>query len=100
MSRAVTPAAPAGTDAGCEACLRTGGRWVHLRRCLTCGHVGCCDSSEGRHATRHFDETGHPVMASAEPGENWQWSYPEKAYVQAAGGGPAASQACPDVCQG
>ena len=62
---------------GCEECLLTGGTWVHLRRCLTCGHVGCCDSSEGQHATRHFLETGHPVMASAEPGETWCWSYVE-----------------------
>ena len=68
--------------AGCEACLRTGGRWVHLRRCLTCGHVGCCDSSEGRHATRHFHDTGHPVIESAEPGESWRWSYRERAYCE------------------
>ncbi len=69
------PAEPA-----CEACLRTGGRWVHLRQCLTCGHVGCCDSSPGRHATRHFEETGHPVIASIEPGERWRWSYLLQAY--------------------
>ena len=73
------PDSPA-EHAVCEACLRTGGRWVHLRRCLTCGHVGCCDSSEGRHATRHFHGTGHSIMASAEPGESWCWSYPRKAY--------------------
>ena len=60
---------------GCEECLRLGMRWVHLRVCLTCGHVGCCDSSPGRHATRHFHTTGHPVMASMEPEEHWAWCY-------------------------
>ena len=60
---------------GCEACLRSGGRWVHLRMCLTCGTVGCCDSSPNRHATAHFHETGHPLMRSAEPGEDWSWCY-------------------------
>src|SRR6476620_734082 len=53
---------------GCEECLKSGMRWVHLRLCLTCGHVGCCDSSPGRHATRHFHQTGDPVVASWEPG--------------------------------
>ena len=60
---------------GCEECLRDGGRWVHLRQCLTCGHVGCCDSSPGKHATAHFHAAGHPVMRSAEPGEGWGWCY-------------------------
>jgi uncharacterized UBP type Zn finger protein len=60
---------------GCEECLRQGTKWVHLRLCLSCGHVGCCDSSPGRHATRHFRETSHPVMASLEPGERWAWCY-------------------------
>ncbi len=60
---------------GCEECLATGQRWVHLRLCLTCGHVGCCDSSRGKHATKHFHATGHPVMKSAETGENWGWCY-------------------------
>jgi len=63
------------TPEGCEECLRDGTRWVHLRLCLTCGHVGCCDSSVGRHATGHFHETGHPVMRSFEPGEAWRWCY-------------------------
>ncbi len=67
--------------AGCETCLRTGGQWVHLRRCLACGHIGCCDSSWGRHATRHFQDTGHALMASAEPGESWRWSYVDETYV-------------------
>jgi uncharacterized UBP type Zn finger protein len=60
---------------GCEECLASGGRWVQLRECLTCGHVGCCDSSPGRHATEHFRATGHPVMTSAEPGDTWAWCY-------------------------
>jgi hypothetical protein len=60
---------------GCEECLTSGGAWVHLRLCLTCGHVGCCDSSKGKHATKHFHTTGHPIMKSAEPGENWGWCY-------------------------
>jgi CPA1 family monovalent cation:H+ antiporter len=63
------------TPEGCEECLRDGTRWVHLRLCLSCGHVGCCDSSVGRHATQHFHETGHPVMRSFEPGEAWRWCY-------------------------
>ena len=60
---------------GCQECLKLSGRWVHLRLCLTCGHVGCCDSSPGKHATQHFHETTHPVMASYEPGESWGWCY-------------------------
>ena len=61
--------------AGCEDCLRTGGKWLHLRICLTCGHVGCCDSSPNRHATAHHRETSHPIMRSLEPGEGWSWCY-------------------------
>ncbi len=63
------------TPNGCEECLRDGTRWVHLRLCLTCGHVGCCDSSVGQHALGHYDETQHPVMRSIEPGEAWRWCY-------------------------
>jgi Na+/H+ antiporter len=63
------------TPDGCEECLRDGTTWVHLRLCLTCGHVGCCDSSEGQHADRHYDETEHPVMRSFEPHEAWRWCY-------------------------
>lgn len=63
------------TPEGCEECLAAGGRWVHLRRCLSCGHVGCCDSSPGKHATAHFRATGHPVVRSYEPGEIWRWCY-------------------------
>ena len=60
---------------GCQDCLATGGWWVHLRVCLTCGHVGCCDSSPGKHATGHFRATGHPIITSAEAGETWVWCY-------------------------
>jgi uncharacterized UBP type Zn finger protein len=67
---------------GCEDCLREGTQWVHLRVCLTCGHVGCCDNSPRRHATAHFHETEHPLISSAEPGEEWSWCYlDEKAFV-------------------
>jgi uncharacterized UBP type Zn finger protein len=67
--------------AGCEDCLRTGDRWVHLRLCLTCGHVGCCDSSPNRHATAHVNETGHPIVQSFEPGEDWRWCYIDRRMV-------------------
>jgi uncharacterized UBP type Zn finger protein len=69
----VTPT-PARTQA-CEECLKLGMEWVHLRLCLECGHVGCCDSSPGRHATAHFHRSHHPVMASFEPGEQWAWCF-------------------------
>jgi uncharacterized UBP type Zn finger protein len=61
--------------AGCEECLQLGMRWVHLRMCQACGHVGCCDNSEGKHATAHHQQTGHPIIRSAEPGEDWSWCY-------------------------
>ena len=63
---------------GCEECLRLGERWVHLRICLSCGHVGCCDTSKNKHATAHFHATAHPIMRSLEPGEFWGWCYPDK----------------------
>lgn len=66
---------------GCEECLRTGEQWVHLRVCLTCGHVGCCDTSKNKHATAHFRETAHPVMSSIEPGEDWAWCFVDEEYV-------------------
>jgi len=62
---------------GCVECLEIGGRWVHLRRCVTCGHVGCCDNSPNRHATAHFHATDHPLIQSFEPGEDWYWCYVE-----------------------
>lgn len=60
---------------GCEECVKAGTRWVHLRECLVCGHVGCCDSSPGRHATKHYQATKDPVMRSVEPLEQWGWCY-------------------------
>ena len=63
------------TPQGCEECLKMGDEWVHLRECLDCGHIGCCDSSKNRHATKHFHATKHPVMQSFEPGETWKWCY-------------------------
>jgi uncharacterized UBP type Zn finger protein len=59
----------------CEECVKTGDTWVHLRMCLTCGQVGCCDSSKNKHATKHFHRTQHPLMRSIEPGESWMWCY-------------------------
>ena len=66
---------------GCAECLANGGRWVHLRECLICGHVGCCDSSPSRHATAHYRETAHPIVTSYEPDEDWVWCYPDEAVV-------------------
>lgn len=60
---------------GCEECLKTGDSWVHLRLCKSCGHVGCCDSSKNKHATKHFRETFHPIIKSLEPGEEWGYCY-------------------------
>ena len=60
---------------GCEECMKMDSWWVHLRTCLTCGHVGCCDSSPNKHATKHFHTTHHPVMQSHEPGEHWRFCY-------------------------
>ncbi|GHD43973.1 hypothetical protein D9V29_03795 [Mycetocola manganoxydans] len=68
--------APVGTV--CPDCEAISGWWVHLRRCALCAHIGCCDTSPSKHATAHFTETGHPIMQSFEPGENWFWSYPEQ----------------------
>jgi uncharacterized UBP type Zn finger protein len=59
----------------CEECVKMGDTWVHLRMCMVCGQVGCCDSSKNKHATKHFRHTGHPVMRSIEPGEDWIWCY-------------------------
>ena len=66
------------TPDGCEECLKSGSPWVHLRLCLGCGHVGCCDSSPNKHATGHFKTTAHPVVASFEPGERWAWCYADE----------------------
>jgi len=59
----------------CPECVELGDRWVHLRMCLICGQVGCCDSSKNKHATRHFKQVGHPLIRSIEPGESWVWCY-------------------------
>jgi len=67
---------------GCEECLATGGVWVHLRLCLACGHVGCCDNSPHRHATKHFHQSQHPVIRSYEPGEEWGYCYPDDLFVE------------------
>jgi uncharacterized UBP type Zn finger protein len=72
----VTPSAK-----GCEECLKMGSRWVHLRMCLICGHVGCCDQSPNRHATKHFHTTKHPIIRSIEPGEDWRWCYVDEMEV-------------------
>ena len=63
------------TPNGCEECMKMGSDWVHLRLCLTCGHVGCCDSSPNKHATKHFKAARHPIIRSFEPGEDWKWCY-------------------------
>lgn len=73
--RDVTPSAT-----GCEECLKTGDTWVHLRLCLFCGHVGCCDNSKNRHATRHYHETHHPMIRSLEPVEDWGWCYVDNVF--------------------
>jgi hypothetical protein len=75
--RHVTP----NTD-GCEECLKMGAEWVHLRLCLTCGHVGCCDSSRYKHATKHFHRTRHPIVQSIEPGESWKWCYVDEVLIE------------------
>ena len=66
------------SGSGCVECLKIGQKWVHLRECLVCGHVGCCDSSIGKHATKHFNATEHAIMKSFEPGEAWGWCYIDK----------------------
>ena len=72
------------TPRGCEECLATGSRWVHLRLCLTCGHVDCCDSSQNRHATAHFHQTAHPIVRSFERGEDWGWCYVDEVMMEPA----------------
>ena len=76
MARAVMPSAR-----GCEECLQMGDTWVHLRICMTCGHVGCCDSSKNKHASKHYPATDHPIIKSLEQGEDWAWCYPDETYL-------------------
>ncbi|MBA3713307.1 MAG: UBP-type zinc finger domain-containing protein [Pyrinomonadaceae bacterium] len=66
---------------GCEECLAVGDTWVHLRICMTCGHVGCCDSSKNKHASKHYPATNHPIIRSLEPGEDWTWCYADMIYI-------------------
>ena len=75
--------------AGCEDCLATGGRWVHLRMCQSCGKIGCCDSSPNRHASQHARETNHAIVRSAEPGEQWSWCYVDEVAFVARNDSPA-----------
>jgi uncharacterized UBP type Zn finger protein len=75
----VQPAQP--NSDGCEECLKLGDDWVHLRLCRSCGHVGCCDDSKNRHASRHFDATGHPIISSLEPEEDWSWCFIDQAVL-------------------
>jgi hypothetical protein len=77
LAQEVSPQPPE----GCAECLAAGGTWVHLRECLICGHVGCCDSSPSRHATWHNGQTGHPLITSYEPDEDWVWCFPDQAVV-------------------
>jgi hypothetical protein len=69
------------TTEGCEDCLKIGSSWVHLRECLSCGHIGCCDSSPNRHARAHAGDEGHPVVRSFEPGEDWRWCFADETFV-------------------
>jgi hypothetical protein len=69
---------------GCEDCLAIGGTWMHLRLCLTCGHVGCCDSSPNRHASKHAGGEGHSLVQSFEPGEDWLWCYVDEVMMEPA----------------
>ena len=80
----VTPRTPH----GCEECLKAGERWMHLRLCETCGHIGCCDSSKNKHATKHFHATGHPIIKSFEPGEEWGWCYVDNLFFEQLEGPP------------
>jgi uncharacterized UBP type Zn finger protein len=75
--RDVTP-----SGSGCKECLETGSWWVHLRLCLVCGHVGCCDNSPNRHATAHYHTVGDPIIRSFEPGEAWGYCYPDDLYME------------------
>jgi uncharacterized UBP type Zn finger protein len=82
--RDVAPSGP-----GCKVCLEKGGTWVHLRMCQTCGEIGCCDNSPGKHATRHFHTSSHPLIRSFEPGEDWFWCYADDLFFELEGADPA-----------
>ena len=85
------PAPEPRTPDVCEECSKVGGQWVHLRLCLECRHVGCCDDSPARHASKHFRETGHPLIRSYEPGEDWWWCFVDDAFFEVDGAPPAPS---------
>lgn len=72
----------ANTPKGCEECLKLGMQWVHLRLCQECGHVGCCDQSQGKHATKHFHQSKHAIMKSFQPGEDWSWCYIDELFME------------------
>ncbi|MGH7711858.1 MAG: UBP-type zinc finger domain-containing protein [Gemmatimonadaceae bacterium] len=72
------------TPEGCEECIAIGWLWEHLRLCLTCGHVGCCDNSRGKHATKHYHRSGHPIIRSLEPREDWGWCYVDELVMEPA----------------
>jgi hypothetical protein len=82
--RDVEPSGP-----GCLECTEMGSRWVHLRRCTACGHIGCCDSSPNRHATAHFHQTEHPIVQSYEPGEEWFWCFVDELGFEDEGAPPS-----------
>lgn len=82
-TQAIDPTVPP-SGPGCVECTETGSWWLHLRRCAACGHIGCCDNSLNTHATKHAEATGHPIIRSYEPGEDWFWDYRRQGFV----GGP------------
>ena len=89
----IDPAPAPRTPEGCEECLASGGRWLHLRLCLECAHVGCCDNSPNKHATKHFHDTGHPLIRSYEPGEDWWFCYVDDLDFEIPGAPAAPSHA-------
>ena len=92
--------APPPSGDGCVECLESGGWWFHLRRCITCGHVGCCDSSPSRHARVHAHDADHPVAASFEPGENWFWDYAADTSAKRIPLAPPPSRPTEQACPG
>ena len=85
---AIIPVTPSAD--GCEDCLKIGGRWLHLRLCESCGHVGCCDQSPNRHATKHYHSTKHPIIKSFQPDEEWGYCYPDDMFYETLPESPAA----------
>ena len=85
----IRPVESSGT--GCVECLQLGMHWIHLRRCTECGHIGCCDNSQGKHATAHFHAIGHPIVQSFEPGEDWYWCYVDDLAFELEGEAPSPS---------